>query len=357
MRHLRIFGQGPVSYYHVVSRVIERRFVLDVEEREHFCRLMRQQELFSGVRVVTWTCLSNHFHLLLAVDDKEGDAPMAVRHRLIEDDDAFLERLQHIYNAEVMEMLAKDLKAIRGSGSEKSGAADIAKYKEPYLERMFDLSAFVGELKQRFSQWFNRRNDRKGTLWEERFRSVLVQGEPGLLTLVAAYIDLNPVRAGLVDDPRDWRWCGYSEAVVGQCRARDGIYELLGESKDGASDRSRWKALHKRYRSLLMHSAVQRENDSGEVVRKGITPEQLRAEEAAGFDLPSPEVLLDRVRFFSDGLVLGNGGFVAEVFERSGARLKVRRQIGPRVPKGCDLGGLRTLKDLRGLSATASDEQ
>ena len=105
-----------------------------------------------------------------------------------------------------------------------------------------------------------------------------------------------------------------------------------------------------------MHSAVLRENDSGDVERKGITPEQLSAEEAAGFALPSAEVLRGRVRYFSDGLVLGNGGFVAEVFARSGARLKVKRQIGPRVPKGCDLGGLRTLKDLRGLSAAASDE-
>ena len=69
-------------------------------------------------------------------------------------------------------------------------------------DRLYDLSAFVGEIKQRFSQWYNLRSERKGPLWEDRFKSVLVQGEPGVLATVAAYIDLNAVRAGIVKDRR-----------------------------------------------------------------------------------------------------------------------------------------------------------
>ena len=53
-------------------------------------------------------------------------------------------------------------------------------------------------LKQRFTQWFNRQRGRKGTLWEERFKSVLVEGTGEVLATMAAYIDLNPVRAGIV---------------------------------------------------------------------------------------------------------------------------------------------------------------
>ncbi len=68
-------------------------------------------------------------------------------------------------------------------------------------------------LKQRFSQWHNARNARKGTLWEERFRSVLVDGAGEALLTMAAYIDLNPVRAGIVQDPKDYRWSGYGEAL------------------------------------------------------------------------------------------------------------------------------------------------
>jgi putative transposase len=58
---------------------------------------------------------------------------------------------------------------------------------------LHDLSAFVGKIKQRFIQWYNLRTKRNGPLWEDRFKSVLVQGEPGVLATVAAYIDLNAV--------------------------------------------------------------------------------------------------------------------------------------------------------------------
>ena len=66
---------------------------------------------------------------------------------------------------------------------------------------MWDVSGYLQRLKQRFTQWFNRRKGRRGVLWEERFKSVLVEGSGDPLSTMAAYIDLNPVRAGLVDDP------------------------------------------------------------------------------------------------------------------------------------------------------------
>ncbi len=60
---------------------------------------------------------------------------------------------------------------------------------------MWDISAFMKTLKQRFSQWFNGRHKCRGTLWEDRFRSALVEGKGNALRAMAAYIDLNPVRA------------------------------------------------------------------------------------------------------------------------------------------------------------------
>ncbi len=60
-------------------------------------------------------------------------------------------------------------------------------------------------------------------LWAERFRSVLIEGRPLVLQTVAAYIDLNPVRAHLCRDPKDYRFCGYAEAIGGSGRARRGI--------------------------------------------------------------------------------------------------------------------------------------
>ena len=80
--------------------------------------------------------------------------------------------------------------------------------------RMGDVSEFMKSVKQRFSVWYNRSHGRYGPLWADRFTSVIVEGNGHYgLQMMAAYIDLNPVRAGLVEDPKDYRWCGYGEAV------------------------------------------------------------------------------------------------------------------------------------------------
>ena len=60
----------------------------------------------------------------------------------------------------------------------------------------------IKELKGRFAQWYNQRHDRYGVLWAERFKSVLLEGGEALAA-VAAYIELNPVRASLCADPKD----------------------------------------------------------------------------------------------------------------------------------------------------------
>jgi hypothetical protein len=67
---------------------------------------------------------------------------------------------------------------------------------------------------QVFAQWFNRRHDRKGHLWGDRFKSVIVEGGRAA-RVISSYIDLNPVRAGIVEDPKDYRWSGYGQAMAG----------------------------------------------------------------------------------------------------------------------------------------------
>ena len=73
-----------------------------------------------------------------------------------------------------------------------------------YLRRFCNLPVFVKELKERFSRWYNKHHNRRGTLWMERFKSVLVEDGEALRTM-AAYTDLNPLRAGMVKDPKDYR--------------------------------------------------------------------------------------------------------------------------------------------------------
>jgi REP element-mobilizing transposase RayT len=58
---------GKPVFYHVISRVVDRRFVFGTEEKEKFRALMRFQEKFTGCRVASYCLMCNHFHLLLEV--------------------------------------------------------------------------------------------------------------------------------------------------------------------------------------------------------------------------------------------------------------------------------------------------
>jgi hypothetical protein len=91
------------------------------------------------------------------------------------------------------------------------------------------LSEFMKSVKQRFTRRHNAREGRRGTVWESRYSSVLVEEEERALRTMAAYIDLNPVRAGMVPDPADYRWSGYAEAMAGKARARRGLVRIIGQ--------------------------------------------------------------------------------------------------------------------------------
>ncbi len=67
------------------------------------------------------------------------------------------------------------------------------------------MSAWMHGLNLCYAQWFNRRHERTGPLWESRFKSCLVDSDAYVLT-VHRYIELNPVRAGLCDRPDAYRW-------------------------------------------------------------------------------------------------------------------------------------------------------
>ena len=110
-------------------------------------------------------------------------------------------------------------------GNAQDAEADRLKARWTY--RMYDISEFMKTLLQRLSQSYNTRHERKGTLWLGRFKSLLVQGSQFALSAVAAYIDLNAVRAGLVADPKDYRFCGYGEAMGGLKPARKGLWQVI----------------------------------------------------------------------------------------------------------------------------------
>jgi putative transposase len=200
---------------------------------------------------------------------------------------------------------------------------------------MGDVSAFMKEFKQHFSRWYNKQTDRFGTLWAERFTSVLVENVPPVLRPVAAYIDLNPIRAGLVKDPKDYRYCGYAAALVGASSIRKGMMGLLEPNE--------WSKAAAEYRQLLFVTAGSA-NASGKNV---LDPAVIRAELARGGALGLGQILRLRLRHLTDGVIVGSKEFVNEMFLRHRDRFGAKRKDGARPIRGVPLPELSVLRGLR----------
>ncbi len=331
MRVARILGEGE-SFYHIVSRIVDRRLILDDSEKERFRKLMRAVETFSGCQILTWTCLDNHWHIALRVPEPE---PVSDRE--------LIQRLACLYEKGVVTQIADELADLRSKGM--TSEADALKGR--YTRRMYDLSEFVKTLKQRFTMSYNRRHGRKGTLWESRFKSVLFDGSRRALWTLAAYIDLNAVRAGMVSDPQTYRFCGYGEAVAGGRVAREGLIRVM-QSLDATM--ATWSRLGRHYRRLLYEHG---EKEPGRN-RGGIDAERVERVLAAGGRLTMHEVVHCRVRYFSDGMVLGSRVFVDEVFARHRGNFGVQRRTGARTMRGAQWKGLFSARRLQLSPVTSS---
>ena len=213
---------------------------------------------------------------------------------------------------------------------------------------MWDVSAFMKLLKQRFTQWFNRQRGRKGTLWEERFKSVLVEGTGDVLATMAAYVDLNPVRAGIVEDPADYRWCGYAEATAGSRRAQRGLRAVMAGGERVTEAQDKLPEAMAKYRVWLLGQGEEREvtPPEGQPLRRGFKREDVLAVVAARGRLALPEYLRQKVRYFADGAVLGTRGFVEGIFQATRGRFGPRRKTGARAMRGVD-AELFTVRDLQ----------
>jgi len=203
--------------------------------------------------------------------------------------------------------------------------------------RMHDLSQYMKTLKQRYSVWYNRTNSRVGTLWSERFGSTLVEGRRQALQIVSAYIDLNPVRAGLVNDPKDYRWSSYGRAVAGVRTAREGIMRVIDDAKS-------WTEAQGQYRSYLYCVGVMpgRGGEGAALQRRDWIREMAR-----GGHLPVAVALRCRVRYFTCGAVIGSQAWVDEVYGHYRERFGPRRRSGAHIMKGSDWDGLSVLRNLQ----------
>ena len=211
-RIARIKAEGE-AFYHVVSRIANKAFLLnDAEKKRVFVNMMHRAADFSGVDVITYVVMDNHFHLCVKIPEREGEVP----------ESEILRRVGVLYGKDRRDALERRLAGCREEGDDAAADAELAKLRL----RMGDLSEFMKTFKQWVSQWYNSNYGHEGTLWGGRFKSVLVEDGRYLRNL-AAYIHGNPIRAGLVARAADYEWSAPGAAAKGDIRARKGL-SLLG---------------------------------------------------------------------------------------------------------------------------------
>jgi hypothetical protein len=322
-RHRRVkFLPGKSSTcFHVMSRLCEGVAYFDDTEKEALVLVLRRLARFCGLNLLTYCVMGNHFHALVRVPDRhewlmrfEGEAGEA----------RLLSHLRTLYSKAFVELLTAQLARWRQDGREDLAKACL----EGIKARFCDLSIFGKEIKARFARWYNYRHSRRGVLWMGRFKSVLVEGHQtagkrgalDALQVMAAYIDLNPVRAGVVESADAYRWSGWGAALAEDKAAIEGLCEVVAcEPKHWAQGRRSYAKWVSEHRSEIPQSS----------------------------DVPIG--LLKTLRAFTQGVAIGSESFVEAVFSECRECFGANRTRGAR-PLDGNSGSplhLHALRDLR----------
>ncbi len=303
-RRLKIDNSLTGSVYHCLSRTVNKEFLWDDQAKEIFRKQLWKTAAFCGVEILAYCFMSNHFHILVRV--VTGRSAKLTQEEL-------LERLRAFYTNPKDVLILAELQA----GLSSQDAQRQAATRKRLLARMDDVSAFMKLLKQRFSIWYNRSHGRVGTHWCERFQSVLVEDTPHALRVVAAYIALNPVRAGLCQDPKDYRFSSYAEALAGNSKAL-GALRLMMREKSAAG------ALAE-FRNFIYAIGVMPKKDGSGAC---LAPENAKKVLRRGGKLPAAVLLSSKITYFTRGLVLGTWEYLREAERKQ--EVIISRRTRPR---------------------------
>jgi putative transposase len=306
MRRARIRDEESQSgaYYHIMNRTAGTRDdrPFDDVEKEEFVKLLHRLATFYTIEIIGYCAMSNHWHALLWVPHEIPSETEAI-HRFTR----FYPRLD-----------APD-----------PGTPEM----EHLRNRLRDLSDLGKQLQMRFTAWYNRTRpiERRGGLWADRFKSVLLQGsrDHSAIWSCLAYIELNPVRANLVDDPADYRFSSWGRYCgSGQHPFKGNFTRHLQRTAMRGTGSLTASEIVVEFRAKLAE-AIELDR-SGDRVEAAAVAEEARA-------TPSVWVRADRrVRFWSNGAVIGSKAFVQEQYARQYGNDKATQH---RYGRGAGTGG------------------
>ncbi|MFC1591401.1 transposase [Thermodesulfobacteriota bacterium] len=298
----RLLIPDEPTIYHVMSRTALAGLPLGEVEKDYLVILMKRLSRLYFTEIIGFCCMGNHFHLLVRMLPQEQFSDEQIRFRH-----------ENFF------------------GQKKSFSEGHLPF---YRQKYASLSEFAKELKQSFSRWYNKQNERKGFFWSERFKSVIVENGETLINCLT-YIDLNPVRAGIAKRPEQYRWSSLGYHVQG--RNQDGFLSLdFGLREFGEMDAAArlWQ-----YREFVYEIGVVATERGAFVDQKVVEQERQKS-----YKLSRADRFLHRSRYFTDSAVIGSRRFVQENFQRFRSLLQAKTDREPKRVSG--LAGIYSMKRL-----------
>ena len=318
-RSKRQWVSQDAGSFHIISRVAGGELLFTENDKEFFLKLLERFAAGFFVEIHAFCIMSNHFHILAT--GLEKDARNASK-------DELFRRYRLIFG--------KDAEPPAGTyDSSFQLIPDADGGEERLRRRLGSISCFVKELKQTFSHWYNKRYDRFGYLWGARFKGVIVsKGEAQLAC--SAYIDLNPVRAGMVLKPENYRWSSLGLRVRTPFRAKRLLLPLsllpcFGDKNKAAES---YADIEPPFNPLIInknscdHVFPYREfvYKSGGIEQSGsahLWPEIVNEVVAYHGKFGVTDRFRYRIKNISEGIALGNYTLIADL-QRSLKRKKIR---------------------------------
>jgi len=277
------------AYFHLYNRVCGPIGDLPFEDVDKEKAILMLQDLsnFFMIEVISACIMSNHIHILTHV---EGKPPS-------------LEEATKRYNAYYGSRRASLDPSINPEGCEK------------VARQMVDISEFMRRFQQQFTLYFNKVHKRRGALWAGRFKSTILEGSREALWNGVKYVELNPVRAGIVDDPAGYRFCTWGRFCgsgkhpfhANFCKHMRAVAEQ--HSGEMLSD----EQVIAEFRGELARIRAWESNQDDTLDKDGRSKAEVAAETARTKGDSMPVRFLRRTRYWTDGAIIGSKAFVQEV--------------------------------------------
>ncbi|HEB78645.1 MAG TPA: transposase [Methylothermaceae bacterium] len=196
-------------WYHCVSRCVRRAFLCGEDavtgksfehRRGWIAERIKQLAGVFAIDVAAYAVMSNHYHVVVRID-RERALGWSV--------EEVLRRWTALFSGPLL--VQKYLSGARGEMGEAE-IAQVEELAEIYRQRLYDLSWFMRTLNEYIARKANAEDGVKGRFWEGRFKSQALLDEPALLAAMA-YVDLNPLRAGMAETPEASDYTSIQERI------------------------------------------------------------------------------------------------------------------------------------------------